>query len=629
METKQAISYKDGLIEERNYTYKDGYFSTLLKVYVPFGLGTELEVSDVIRLFDTVILEGVQIAYVTKHQRMTKKYYDKLIDKFRDTSIMENNLSSSKNEAENRKVDGSSDDIGSTIRVKKKEHRQQYQQTQAEQETAAVYRWDFKLKCESAELLDRQLQAIRDNFDGIADGDTANKKLKGINLVAYTGKQLHALNDLFINLIEEDRDNAVSTQENYAGLDFFISTSLKDDNSVVVGYDIFSRQLSKVMIDFVGSMSKNAVIAVPESQSVDFFTDKRTGKPTPTSSILAQAVANQFSLERRKVAHIVLNGYDYRRVKGAKYNNFEEAFEVVDMALTSINPLQLEGERERQAIIYQNIQNKLSLIMNILLDFSLDTGSYTAIKGAVSDVLSRGFWSDNATLYPLKAKLVGQMRETYPLVSNVITALKRDMSSQSVSNTDMKIDRLNTLINILEQALNDNKNLIGRATTLSQIDKEQTYYDFRNVGADKYKMVQFVNLLNNLSQMLSRGDLLVIHGTQILDSRVFDEYIKAELEEVYQKGVRVLFSFDNTSEPYHSSIFTLGGKLYHTFPVDIDWSFIGYVPQTDFKMVENLFNEPMNESMRVNLTTPSLQGRGIFYRFKTKTLHFVDLMPKI
>lgn len=623
------MSYTEGLVEERNYIYQDGYFTSILSVFVPYGRGVNLEINDVIRLFDTVVFDGVEISYVTKHQKMSGRHFDSLIDQFRNTTIMESNLSVSKGESE-AVGSGGSDDIGNTIKVKKTQHRKAYQQAQADKGTAAVYRWDFKLRCLSAELLDKQLQAFKDNYDGIADGENSNKKLQDVLLVPYTGKQLQAVNDLFTQLNEHDEKNGVSTQDNYSGLDIYVSTSLIDDNGVPVGYDIHSKQNGRVFIDFVGSTVKNGVIAIPQSQSVSRFKNKDTGKKVSSASILSQTVANQFALEGRKVAHLILNDYDYLNTTNAYFTGYQEAFEKVDMSLVSINPLQLEGRREDQPIIYQNIQDKLALIMNILLDFTLDTAGAGSIKNAVSDVLSKGFWSDNATLYPLKGKLVGQMRETFPLVGNVITSLKREMSSTSVANTDAQIDRLNTLIGELERALANNKNLIGRATNLPQITKPQTYYEFRNVGADKFKMVQFVNILNNLSQMLSRGDLLVIHGVQVLDTRIFTEYIKAELEEVYKKGVRVLFSFDTTSTPHNSSIFTLGnGGIYHSFSVDVDWSFIGHITDDHFPMLEKLYAKQMTAGMRADLVTSNIEGRGVFYRGATKTLHFVDLLPII
>lgn len=626
------MSYKDGAIEERNYVYQDGYFSTILSVYVPFGRGVNLEVGDVIRIFDTVVFDGVEIKYVTKHQKMSGKFFDKLVEKFRETSIMESDLSSSKGESENKGTDqeGGSDELGNVIRVKRNHHRKAYQQAQADKMTPAVYRWDFKLTCQSAELLDKQLQAIKDNYDGLADGENSSKKLQDILLIPHTGRQLQAMNDLFSQLDEEDRANAVSTQDNYSGLDIYVSTTLIDDNGVPVGYDSNSKQGGQVFIDFVGSMPRNGVIAIPESQSVKRYWAEHMSKPAPSASILSQAVANQFALEGRKVAHMVLNDYDYFQTQGAHFTGYKDGFEKIDMSMVSVNPLQLEGQREDQGTIYENIQSKMALIMDVLMGFTLESADQVNVKKAVAEVLSRGFWSSDAKQYPLKGKLVGQRWDTYPRVGSVITSLKRQMSSQKDGNTDYQIDRINKVVNSLELVFESNKSLIGRATNLPKLTKSQTYYEFSKVGGDRFKMVQFVNLLNNLSQMLNRGDLLVIHGMQVLDTRIFGEYLKEEFKEIQKRGVRVLFSFDNTTTPHNSSIFSLDkGLLYNSFTNDIDWSFVGYVPKEEFGELEKLYRQRMTDGMKVSLVLPNIEGRGVFYRGATRTLHFVDIMPFI
>lgn len=77
------------------------------------------------------------------------------------------------------------------------------------------------------------------------------------------------------------------------------------------------------------------------------------------------------------------------------------------------------------------------------------------------------------------------------------------------------------VIGQIEESLDGNIKILGAPTSLKPSDKIQTYYDFSKIGDRRQKNAQFVNILNFIISQFKEGDLLVIHGADVLDKEIY------------------------------------------------------------------------------------------------------------
>lgn len=612
------------LVEGKNVSWKDGYYYTVFSLDVPEGRGYGLDTEDILQITASNVLTGCDIRYFKAHKNIN---HSKMLKFMKNFKLNKRVTSATANE-------GDEDDFRNTLLAGRARHYNAYEQLKSSDDSVGTaFKWRVVIRATSIKLIEEQLEIIRDNWDGLSEASRGRERLKYFELNPVTGAQGSEYSKLFDDLDVDDPSISTSTPDNYSGLDFYLVSTLQDDNGVKIGYDTFSTAQNTIMYDFVRSTHRRAAIAIPKNASHIFF--KRKDKPSeisPISSVLAQACANQFVMENHKVVHFVLNDFDYGQTENADlYSHKETDIQKIDVSTESVNVIQAYGSVEDQKMIYQRMQSKISLIFDILQNFTLDNNAKAQIEKALRETYNKTRkWSTEADKKPNLGKLVNQNPELFPTLSTLAATLETQTEVHLERNLSELATATETLVTNLDQVIENNKTLLGRATSLRLPTAEQTYYEFAKVGDDKTKMLQFVNIINYVSDSLKEGDLIVIHGANKLDGRLFDSYLKEEFDAISKKNVRVLYSFDNTTEMDNSNIFSLGGgRAYSDFDLDFDWAILGRVPLMHIDQVEHLFNQSLTSRMSAHLASQNVQSRVLIRRRETATLHFCDLLPFI
>lgn len=610
------------LVEKDTYYYKNGYYRSLFRLVVTFGRGLNMTVADVIRLKGVPIEKDVSIKYTTPQKNMSHAKTIKYQGKFARNDNATRSLSSESFE----------DDYAQLINYAKAKHHKEYKQLRHDDtEKGVVYIMYIAIKSKTVDGIDRQLKQFEDYYTGI-HSESMNDKLKYFVLEPVIGRVASSYDHLFDSLEDDNEYASTSTQENFSGLDFPILPTLQDEVGLPIGYDPYAVAKNRIIFDFVGSTKSKAVIAIPTNASDIYFSYKKNDTTAPISSVLAMTCANQFVMEGRRVSHIVLNDFDYFDLTNAELNyNDKEFVSVIDVSKKSVNAIQPFGEKKDQEKLYKSYQKKIVAIFQILQNFTMPEYSQSILQETLRQTYAVKNWSSDSDIYIERQKLVGQDPSLFPTIGDSFNSHFRTAIDVSLQNNMEKKATLQDNLKIsLEGIISQNMTLLGRKTELTPPTAYQTFYDFRAVGDTATKQIQFVNLLNFIGASLKEGDLIVIHGADVIDKRLYGIYLHDELDIIQSRGIKVLYSFDTTSESVvnGSSIFELGDNLlYQNFMLDIDWSIIGRVDDSTLKLLEKkIYRNKLDDLTRQDITS-DITARTLVVRPSTMTIHTVDLRP--
>lgn len=614
------------LLEDPVHFYRNGRYYYIFYLDIPYGRGFGFSPQTIIQLDDYNTVDGCQVILLKAHQNIVHETYQKAMVDMDKVDTTSNGAFGDldKNDLHKAIVDG------------RKIHHAQYQSEKTiKNRSAVLYRWTLIIQANSEELLDEQVDVIQRMWSG-KDGTVLdpNSPLQYIELELPVGKTFQAYDQIFDYLSYNDVDTTfTSTHENYAGLDFYSRLVLQDEKGVVVGYDTLASQQvtaegmrsAHVLIDFVRKTEDKSVVAIPRASGHKAFQNRETHEEMSMASCFAQAAANQFTLEGSRVHHIVLNDFNYEKLtKNEIYKAMEDDFSIIDISEISVNALQPYGEFEEGKNLYTMMQKKIFLILNILRNYTLDENSEGDIKTAYRETVKRYYNSDHR-----KSSFIGMPPNRFPIMTNYRTELKIVFDEAKGQRREGKTDRVERVIGQIEESLDGNIKILGAPTSLKPSDKIQTYYDFSKIGDRRQKNAQFVNILNFIISQFKEGDLLVIHGADVLDKEIYKAYVNAELERLKKRGGKVIFTFDNTTEGANTKIFDLNnGHLYTNFDEDFGWSFIGRIEKGKFSQLEAAFKQPLSQKLQIDIEM-TVPARGVFRCNERSILHLIDAYPKL
>ena len=478
-------------------------------------------------------------------------------------------------------------------------------------------------------------------------------------LVDTVGTNRYKRGALFNPLLVTEKVNT-TTLENYAKLCFFQRTTLQDELGEEFGYDFLApsqigedgnSKYPKVLIDAKNYLNKLGIVAIPrESSRLDYvFKDiyqdeaETIKKPQSLASVTSQQVANQFLMEGKKVVHIVLNDFDYFRLEtphNRDTKQFQNAIiketQIIDGSRISINPLQpfaknKTEEKEEEIPAYGRSKKKFNTIIQTLIYYQ---GEDTGIVDEVFDEMMKGetLWDNDNDVMVDRRNYLQQPASKYPAFNRAITRFE---TKEADLRRDMKIDEAKEVARIkrrLESFLTNNRSLIGSKTSL-ELDESKVNYYIRLDKLDALqKNIQVINLVDFVTEFLEAGDLIIIHGAEVLDVRTY-EYLAEQFERTYDKKVRVLLSYDVTDSLKastkkslgSSNVFTLTNRLYEGFNTGVDWSFVGRM--NDSRNYEKLVRAELPTTTKIDIEYEGGVGRALFNRPATRSFYLIGVKP--
>lgn len=583
IEKEYALDY---LINGRHRKY--------LPLFAPYGRGLQMQAEDIINLKGFPVISGCTVTTWNKLQLLKPEEYRKEMKgltnlvKVNDQDLPDGGLAGDIKWATNR-------------------HSAMYLAEQSDDKmSGGLYVWWIVITALTREKLDRQAEVILNRWGGV--DNYISKKYNPIQyfeLVDTVGTNRYKRGALFNPLLVTEKVNT-TTLENYAKLCFFQRTTLQDELGEEFGYDFLApsqigedgnSKYPKVLIDAKNYLNKLGIVAIPrESSRLDYvFKDiyqdeaETIKKPQSLASVTSQQVANQFLMEGKKVVHIVLNDFDYFRLETPHnrdtkqfQNAIIEETQIIDGSQISINPLQpfaknKTEEKEEEIPAYGRSKKKFNTIIQTLIYYQ---GEDTGIVDEVFDEMMKGetLWDNDNDVMVDRRNYLQQPASKYPAFNRAITRFE---TKEANLRRDRKVDEAKEVARIkrrLESFLTNNRSLIGSKTSL-ELDESKFNYYIRLDRLDALqKNIQVINLVDFVTEFLEAGDLIIIHGAEVLDVRTYD-YLSEQFERTYDKKVRVLLSYDVTDSLKastkkslgSSNVFTLTNRLYEGFNTGVDW----------------------------------------------------------
>lgn len=604
------------VIETRNYVYENGWYKAIYLVHVPYGRGIAVSDQDIQALKNFEKIEGCDYRFTHKHITIT---HDELM-------AYASEADKRGKAGENVKEDGDSDDLREVIAKYFGLHWSLYGSLKSNPNaTGVVFMMFISLKATSLEQLRKQLEVIESHYKK----GKQKSFTQFVELIPMLGEEYKSIKNLLrTDIALGDKNSDTNLQWFYSGIDNFRAGVIQDDYGTPIGSDVYSSvsteagitKKSRVIFDFDKSLNKKGLIAIPKDMSIRYYRDKN-GNTIPLTSIVGQAGANQIMLTH-KVAHVVLNGYSYENMANSElYIENDRLFQTVNMNEVAINPLQPTGEESELDFLYTSLQEKLATMIEVASEFTIAETDKEIIREAVQNTLVT-FWGENLT----DKKILGVSSEVFPEIADFANHI--DLSKYSYLKDQMsgRAEEVDNLYKIVKRIIQERRTLIGRRTNFEVPESRQTYYDFSPIENPQLRLVQLINSLNTIVSSLNRGDCLIVHGTDVIDPRIFKNYLNQELRErASKKGVKVIYLFDSFISGYGHKITEYKGVLYDNFDRDFGFQMLGYVPQSDFATFEGLYTQRFNDRVRADLTLDKVEGRVFLKRRSTLQVSMVDL----
>lgn len=614
-------------IERSPYYITDSYVShngrhcSILKLYVMIGTNRQMSFTDVLDFIPINTLEGVEMHFLT---------YDQLIKYDTKTRLIKNNAGDSIksiNENEKEKKNKEDDDESARkMRQSEIDDYLDYQSMMQHPEPVVVYDIRLEVVSDSREKIDEQIEILNLKLD---------KKHSGATWDSIGGEQGELFTKLFDRL-DIDQTNNTSTGNQYAGLNFSVSTGVFDDKGIPIGTDALSLVSSTSVFDFDNSLSKQAIVSIPRSSVMARYYKDHSNLQVSASSLVLQSAANQMLMNGKRSHHIVLNDFDYTE-SGLYYRPKEtnQLFKHYDVSKLTINPLQGFGTYDDIVNIYNRLNRKIVNIFSLLMDLEMTQGDKAAVLDVTNSFyVKQQYWVPEADMFPERTHIVniGQP-ETYATLGRYIDSFTSLLTRLFKEGTlEIKADRIDSLQSILRQALSAYRSVLDRTTSIESSDAPQIYYDFKTIEEPRLRQIQFINIIDYIIYTAKPGETIFIHGANLLYEETLN-MAKETIQNAQNQGIRFVFGFDTVQSPkskYNNPIedfadmFTMNGVYYNNLSTEVDWSMTGKcLPQE----VE-AFSTATVTNLGTTVSTRMQSNAGcqvLLHRDLTKTNNFIHL----
>ena len=423
-----------------------------------------------------------------------------------------------------------------TSRAKARQKTLDYEVIAQELQNGAAYlnvHYRLLVKAPSEKVLDDTLMSLeRLYIDRFAT----------VSAAPYVGEQRRELTNLFKkNAVKEGKGFDFTSTE-YAGAYSLVTHGMEDSTGEYVGS--MTGDVNNAAILFDANKYEHHVVVADERY------DDNYGR-AHISDMWGSKIAQSALLNNGRVVHIVMNGANLDNL-GPKFDDITAR---IDMESGDVNMFEMFGKNEDVFSIFPRQMQKLILMAEQAYqptdsDRSIIRGELERI--ATNFYVSRKMWYRNAQKYKKHLRIVGIPHKEVPLLQEFVTHLSTAHKSElaKTPSDPAAVHAYKILHLVFENLLNNNGRLFNRHTSSAidgAVEKPRVVYDFGGLIAQGrgIAMAQLVNVIGLAVGTLGRNDVVIIHGVdQIVDKDV-KAYIQDQLMQLYRKGGRVAYLYDN------------------------------------------------------------------------------------
>ena len=389
------------------------------------------------------------------------------------------------------------------------------------------------VKAKDIDTLDRVLSSIEKQYID---------RFATLSIAAYAGEQRSELSNLFRKNEKKLGRGYYFTSTEYAGSYSLVTHGIEDAAGEYVGHMAGDVNNSAVLFD-VDNFEHHVVVS---NESIHCQSPR-----IHCSDRWASKISQSALLNNHKVVHIVMNDCNLDLV-GPK---FESITYKIDVKNGAVNMFEMFGDEEDELTIFSAQMEKLILMAEQA--YQTTDADRSIIRGSLEEIatdfyVGRGMWYHNAKENRDKLRIVNIPHNQVPrlseFVSYVDTARKEQLTTSA--KDPEKIHAFNVLSATFHNMLSTNNDLFNTLTDpvidVAASRGQRVVYDFNGLmhRGQGVAMAQLVNVIGFAVGQLKRGDVLIIHGADLIDNNVKD-YLEKQLNRLYSKGGRVAFIYDD------------------------------------------------------------------------------------
>ena len=380
-----------------------------------------------------------------------------------------------------------------------------------------------------------------------------------LNIGSFFGEQHRELSTLLLPISKKAGKAYGFTSTEFAGAYSLMTRGLSDLGGEFVGTLKGDVSISAIMFNVNKFCGHVVVASQHQASTISIGNIKGERGSGMWGSKLSQACL----VSNGRVVHLVLDGTNLDRL-GPKMGHSTTK---VNLNTGLLNMFEMFGNHEDELQLFAVNMNKLGLMAEHT--YSPNENDRSIIRGSFEEIVTQFYidsrmWAENAPSNRHHLRAVGIPHEQVPKLDMFLGYLNQAYRKLVAmkNKDDAKLRALSILRVAFGSLLRNNGDLFN-VTTSDVVDQalasRRAIYDL--TGLDKrgpgIMMAQLLNVIGLVTDSLSKGDLLVIHGVCKLSDSV-KEYVAQQITGLKERDGRVAYlynRFDKMLSDHHFSNF--------------------------------------------------------------------------
>lgn len=541
------IKPKTGYLFRSNDYESDGYFYTILSYFhkegaydkfppfwgiyrIPFGIDGDVSITCI------ESVERLSEGWVKEHQNQAENIAEMNSAEQDNSTSKSNKLKASKRESDLQQI---------AIEI---------------QEGASYLQCQYRLQIKAAtkDLLDSTLTAIDRLYID---------RFSTLYAASYDGEERNELMYLMRPIKYKKGKPFYYTSTEYAGSYSLVTRGIEDRNGIYVGCMQGDVNTAGILFDIDNYRHH---IMVCSEQTDKTYKDKNGDPYRANVTDLWGSIISQAALmNNHKVAHIILDAANMEYL-GPKFASITQK---LNMNRGDLNMFEMFGEpKDELSLFYMQVRK---LVLMTEQAHKCNPAEKSIIEGSLEEVITKFYedsrmWHADAEHNRDKLRIVGIPHNEVPKLVKFSTYLETEyrIILNQPAYDPKKLEAMNILNLTFRNLLQNNGDLFN-TTTSSVMDgvanARRIICDFSELRArgSGIMMAQLLNIIAYIVGILDEGDVLMIHGADLIDDTIKD-YLKDLFSQLYSKGGRICFLYNDNENMLDNNGFSGMDKADYT-----------------------------------------------------------------